>query len=41
LPFSFIIKAIIEAVAPGVFGVNLNVDEDLPNYFEALEPSDK
>jgi len=41
MPFGFIIMGIIGMVAPGVFGVHLNVDEDLANYFEALEMDDR
>ena len=40
-PFASIIGSILSAVAPGVIGVSLNVDEDLPHYYEALEADDK
>jgi len=41
IPFSAIFTAIAEAVKPGVFALNLNIDENLSNYFEALEDDDK
>ena len=31
----------INLVKPGIFDINLNVDEDLGNYFESLEQDDK
>lgn len=41
LPFGVLFSSLSGAICPGLFGVNLNVDEDLPNYFEALEQDDK
>jgi hypothetical protein len=41
IPFSAIFTAIAEAIKPGVFSLNLNIDENLSNYFEALEQDDK
>ena len=40
-PFASIIGSILSIIAPGAIGVSLNVDEDLPHYFEALEPDDR
>jgi len=41
LPFGRVISWMIGKLLPGVFGVNLNVDEDLSNYFDALEEDDR
>ena len=41
LPFTKLVLGIIEAIVPGQFGVNLNVDEDLPRYFKALDEEDR
>jgi len=41
IPLSVLISSILEAVKPGLIGVQLNVDEDLPNYFAALQKEDK
>ena len=35
------VTAIINAIKPGAIGISLNIDENLPNYFEALEEGDK
>jgi putative AlgH/UPF0301 family transcriptional regulator len=41
IPFGHAVVAIIDHLSPGLLGVKLNVDENLPNYFEALEKDDK
>jgi hypothetical protein len=41
IPMAKVIKVFVEAIKPGFFDIDLNVDEDLNNYFEALEESDK
>jgi hypothetical protein len=41
LPFSTILIAIVDACKPGLLDMNLNIDENLGNYFEALEKDDK
>jgi hypothetical protein len=41
IPFSVGVSTLIDHISPGCIGVNLNVDENLPNYFEALEKDDK
>lgn len=41
LPFSLIISKIVKFVMPGVFEIILNIDENLPNYYEALDQIDK
>ena len=33
--------AILDFIRPGVFDVDLKIDENLSNYFEALEDVDK
>lgn len=40
-PVDQIVRAIITLAKPDYFKLNLNIDEDLANYFEALEASDK
>lgn len=35
--FGSIFIAIVNAVKPGFLDINLNIDENLSNYFEALE----
>jgi len=37
LPVSAIITSIANAIKPGCVGINLNIDEDLPPFFDALE----
>jgi len=37
IPFGKIFTAIVNAIKPGVFNVSLKIDENLGNYFEALE----
>jgi len=41
LPLIFMITSFVNAISPGMCGVSLKVDEDLSNYFEALEEPDK
>jgi len=41
LPFGFVLKKIFEIIGGGTTEVNLKVDENLPNYFKALEKDDK
>ena len=41
IPASKFIATLIEAAKPGYFDLDLKVDENLSNYFEALEESDK
>lgn len=41
IPFTSIFTSIVEHFKPGYFDVDLNIDEDLNNYFEALEDDDK
>lgn len=41
VPFGSIFAAIINFIKPGAFDIKLNIDEDLHNYYEALEESDK
>ena len=41
LPLCFMIKACVNSIVPGTIGFNMKVDEDLSNYFEALEHGDK
>ena len=41
VPFSSIFTAIVEFFKPDAFKLNLNIDENLGNYFEALEQDDK
>ncbi len=41
IPAVNLISTIVEFFKPGCFDVKLNIDENLGNYFEALEESDK
>lgn len=41
IPLSQFLVFIITLIAPNCFSINLNIDENLPNYFEALEKNDK
>jgi hypothetical protein len=41
LPITTILLFIINLIKPGHMDINLNIDEDLGNYFEALEQDDK
>lgn len=41
IPFGSAVVFLIELCKPGAFDVKLNIDENLSNYFEALEQSDK
>jgi hypothetical protein len=41
IPFTKVIATIITAIRPGFFDLDLKIDENLSNYFEALEESDK
>jgi TRAP-type uncharacterized transport system fused permease subunit len=41
IPFGSAIVSLFNAVKPGVFSLNFKVDEDLQNYFEALDDQDK
>lgn len=37
IPFGKLFTAIVNLIKPGVFDVSLKIDENLGNYFEALE----
>ena len=41
IPFGSMFYAILDFIRPGVFDVDLKIDENLSNYFEALEDVDK
>lgn len=41
VPSGKILGGLADLVSPGLFKVKLNVDENLPNFFEALEKGDK
>lgn len=41
IPFSKFLATVIEAFRPGFFDLDLKIDENLSNFFEALEDSDK
>ncbi|CDW91100.1 UNKNOWN [Stylonychia lemnae] len=41
IPFGKIFTAIVSLIKPGAFDANLKIDENLGNYFEALEKPDK
>lgn len=41
VPFGTMITTILARIFPGIFGINLNVDENLPNYFDAVDQNDK
>ena len=41
IPFSSIVASVVEIFKRGVFSLGFVVDEDLPNYFTAVDASDK
>lgn len=41
IPFGSILTLFIDKLFPGFFGVNISVDEDLKNYFTALDQDDR
>lgn len=41
LPLALVIWKIINSITGGYFTLKLNVDENLHNYFEALDSDDK
>ena len=41
IPFGSLFTLLVSYIKPGLLDINLNIDEDLNNYFEALEDSDK
>lgn len=41
IPFTSIFTALVNLVKPGAFDLKLDIDEDLSNYFHALEDEDK
>lgn len=41
VPFGKIVYYIVNFIKPGVLDVQLNIDENLSNYYEALEEEDK
>jgi len=41
IPLSAVFNAILNICVKGIFEVKLHIDEDLSNYFDALEPDDR
>lgn len=41
VPFGKVVYSIINHFKPGLLDVNLNIDENLGNFYEALEEEDK
>lgn len=41
IPLGHILVMIVDVFAPSLLHVNLNIDENLPNYFDALEDIDR
>jgi hypothetical protein len=41
IPFGNLVATILSFIKPGVFEIKLNIDENLPNFYEALEEEDK
>jgi hypothetical protein len=41
IPFGSLFVAIVNLLKPGFMDITLNIDENLSNYFEALEEQDK
>lgn len=41
VPLGKIVLQAASFISPGAFNVKMNIDENLPSYFEALEKGDK
>jgi hypothetical protein len=41
VPFGYLVLALIEYLRPGLLNVNFKINEDLKNYFEAVDQDDR
>lgn len=41
IPFGTMLLTVIEYLKPGIFEVDFTIDENLPNFFDALDPEDR